>query len=126
MKQSLDILKEIPQFQDNQRQLMLYQDRLEGMTRPHLLAAFNKHETGTEMIDDTISRVFVSVGDLLTPLFYCGGRHAPEATLNFVDVFQKIDRKKQLQQHYYRCVFLLNNIPAIFLQRADGCGWRYM
>jgi hypothetical protein len=58
MKQSLDILKEIPQFQDNQRQLMLYQDRLEGMTRPHLLAAFNKHETGAMTIDDTISRVF--------------------------------------------------------------------
>lgn len=45
MSQSLTILKDIPQFTDSQRQLMLFQDRLEGMARPHLLNAFNTHET---------------------------------------------------------------------------------
>jgi len=89
MKQSMEILKEIPQFHDTQRQLMLFQDRLEGMARPHLLAAFNKHET--------------------------------EMTLNFVNVFQKIDRNEQLKQHYYRwpLLFLLP-LLIIIIQMSLG------
>lgn len=46
MKSSLQILQGIPDFETHQLQLQRFQERLDGMTRPQLLQAFNSRDIG--------------------------------------------------------------------------------
>eukprot|EP01116_Phalansterium_solitarium_P021414 TRINITY_DN6645_c0_g1_i1.p1 TRINITY_DN6645_c0_g1~~TRINITY_DN6645_c0_g1_i1.p1 ORF type:complete len:861 (-),score=300.25 TRINITY_DN6645_c0_g1_i1:236-2818(-) len=45
LQRSLELLKDVPEFQHRTKNLERWQDQLEGMTRPQLLAAFNQHDT---------------------------------------------------------------------------------
>lgn len=46
MSSSLEILHGIPEFNTNKKDLEKLQDRLETMVKPHLLTAFQEHQTG--------------------------------------------------------------------------------
>jgi hypothetical protein len=76
MNNSLEILKDIPEFKNHQNQLKKFQDRLEGMIRPYILQLFNKHEFNTHEID---------------------------SLLYYIDIFKKIKKEDQLLTYYYKC-----------------------
>lgn len=83
MQLSLQVLKDVKEFSKEQRNLEKLQDRLEGMTRPYLLQAFNQHDVGRKYFPCRLNSI--------------------DAALQFVDIFTKINRTPQLLEYYYRC-----------------------